>query len=441
MAQAKSTSKSRSTPKSAAGSVRPVAILGGNRIPFARSNTAYSKLSNQDMLTAAIRGLVDRCGLEGERLGEVAAGAVIKHSRDFNLTRETVLGSGLAPETPAYDVQQACGTGLEAAILVANKIALGQVDSGIAGGTDTTSDAPIGVNEELRELLLDLNRAKTAGERLKIAARFRPRHLVPLIPENNEPRTGMSMGEHQQVTAHEWSIGRQEQDQLALESHQKLAAAYDAGFFRDLMTPLAGLEKDNILRPDSTLEKLSTLKPVFDKQKGTMTAANSTALSDGASSVLLASEEWAKARKLPVKAYLTHTEVAAVDFVDKKEGLLMAPTYAVPRLLEKAGLTLQDFDFYEIHEAFASQVLCTLKAWEDPSFCKEKLGLSKPLGSIDRDKLNVKGSSLAAGHPFAATGARILATAAKILEEKGSGRALVSICAAGGQGVTAIVER
>ncbi|PAU80756.1 acetyl-CoA C-acyltransferase [Halovibrio salipaludis] len=444
MAQAKSTSsKSRQSKGNGAAATlpRPVAILGGNRIPFARSNTAYSKLSNQDMLTAAIRGLVDRYGLEGERLGEVVAGAVIKHSRDFNLTRETVLGSGLAPETPAYDIQQACGTGLEAAILVANKIALGQVDAGIAGGTDTTSDAPIGVSEGLRELLLDLNRAKTNTERLKIAARFRPKHLVPLIPENSEPRTGMSMGEHQQVTAHEWGIPREEQDQLALESHQKLAAAYEEGFFSDLITPLAGLERDNILRPDSSLEKLSQLKPVFDKEKGTMTAANSTALTDGASSVLLGSEEWAQQRGLKVRAYLTHVETGAVDFVGKKEGLLMAPAYAVPRLLDKAGLTLQDFDFYEIHEAFASQVLCTLRAWEDQTFCKEKLGLSKPLGSIDRDRLNVKGSSLAAGHPFAATGARILATAAKLLEQKGSGRALISICAAGGQGVTAIVER
>ncbi|MGM0450345.1 MAG: acetyl-CoA C-acetyltransferase [Pseudomonadota bacterium] len=445
MAQAKSTSsKSRqSKGNGASGSAlpRPVAVLGGNRIPFARSNTAYSKLSNQDMLTAAIRGLVDRYGLEGERLGEVVAGAVIKHSRDFNLTRETVLGSGLAPETPAYDVQQACGTGLEAAILVANKIALGQIDAGIAGGTDTTSDAPIGVSEGLRELLLDLNRAKTTAERLKIAARFRPKHLVPLIPENSEPRTGMSMGAHQQVTAHEWNIPREDQDQLAMESHQKLAAAYDEGFFSDLITPLAGLDRDNILRPDSSLEKLSQLKPVFDKEKGTMTAANSTALTDGASSVLLGSDEWAKAHGLNVRAYLTHVETGAVDFVGKKEGLLMAPAYAVPRLLDKAGLTLQDFDFYEIHEAFASQVLCTLKAWEDQTFCKDKLGLAKPLGSIDREKLNVKGSSLAAGHPFAATGARILATAAKLLEEKGSGRALISICAAGGQGVTAIVER
>ncbi|WP_077530719.1 acetyl-CoA C-acetyltransferase [Vreelandella utahensis] len=444
MAQAKPTSsKSRQSKGNGAAATlpRPVAILGGNRIPFARSNTAYSKLSNQDMLTAAIRGLVDRYGLEGECLGEVVAGAVIKHSRDFNLTRETVLGSGLAPETPAYDVQQACGTGLEAAILVANKVALGQIDVGIAGGTDTTSDAPIGVSEGLRELLLDLNRAKTNPERLKIAARFRPKHLIPLTPENSEPRTGMSMGEHQQITAQEWGIPREEQDQLALESHQKLAAAYEEGFFSDLVTPLAGLERDNILRPDSSLEKLSQLKPVFDKEKGTMTAANSTALTDGASSVLLGSEEWAKAHGLNVRAYLTHVETGAVDFVGKKEGLLMAPAYAVPRLLDKAGLTLQDFDFYEIHEAFASQVLCTLRGWEDQTFCKEKLGLSKPLGSIDRNKLNVKGSSLAAGHPFAATGARILATAAKLLEQKGSGRALISICAAGGQGVTAIVER
>lgn len=447
MAQAESTSsnnkqgKNKGSGTSANTLPRPVAILGGNRIPFARSNTAYSKLSNQDMLTAAVRGLVDRYGLEGERLGEVVAGAVIKHSRDFNLTRETVLGSGLAPETPAYDIQQACGTGLEAAILVANKIALGQIEAGIAGGTDTTSDAPIGVSEGLRELLLDLNRAKTTAERLKIAARFRPKHLVPLTPENSEPRTGMSMGEHQQVTAHEWNIPREEQDQFALESHQKLAAAYDEGFFSDLVTPLAGLDRDNILRPDSSLEKLSQLKPVFDREKGTMTAANSTALTDGASSVLLASDAWAKSHGLNVRAYMTHVETGAVDYVGKKEGLLMAPAYAVPRLLDKAGLSLQDFDFYEVHEAFASQVLCTLKAWEDQDFCKNKLGLSKPLGSIDRSKLNVKGSSLAAGHPFAATGGRILATAAKLLEEKGSGRALVSICAAGGLGVTAIVER
>lgn len=445
MAQApKSTQKKTSTAKkttAAKSDIRRVAIIGGNRVPFARSNTAYSKVSNQELLTSALRGLVDRFGLEGQRLGEVVAGAVIKHSRDFNLTRESALSSGLAPETPAYDIQQACGTGLEAAILVANKIALGQIECGIAGGTDTTSDAPIGVGEGLREILLDLNRAKTAGERLKVLSRFRPSHLKPEIPQNGEPRTGLSMGGHCQITAREWSIPRDEQDKLAYESHQKLASAYDEGFFKDLMTPLAGLEKDNILRPDTTLEKLATLKPVFDREKGTMTAANSTALTDGASCVLLASEEWAKANNMEVKAYLTFSEVAAVDFVDKKEGLLMAPAYAVPRMLEKAGLTLQDFDFYEIHEAFAAQVLSTLKAWEDPAFCKDRLGLEKPLGSIDRNKLNVKGSSLATGHPFAATGGRIVATLAKLLEEKGSGRGLISICAAGGQGVTAILER
>ena len=445
MAQApKSTQKKTSTAKkttAAKSDIRRVAIIGGNRVPFARSNTAYSKVSNQELLTSALRGLVDRFGLQGQRLGEVVAGAVIKHSRDFNLTRESALSSGLAPETPAYDIQQACATGLEAAILVANKIALGQIECGIAGGTDTTSDAPIGVSEGLREILLDLNRAKTAGERLKVLSRFRPSHLKPEIPQNGEPRTGLSMGGHCQITAREWSIPRDEQDKLAYESHQKLASAYDEGFFKDLMTPLAGLEKDNILRPDTTLEKLATLKPVFDRENGTMTAANSTALTDGASCVLLASEEWAKANNMEIKAYLTFSEVAAVDFVDKKEGLLMAPTYAVPRMLEKAGLTLQDFDFYEIHEAFAAQVLSTLKAWEDPAFCKDRLGLEKPLGSIDRDKLNVKGSSLATGHPFAATGGRIVATLAKLLEEKGSGRGLISICAAGGQGVTAILER
>jgi acetyl-CoA C-acetyltransferase len=437
-----STTAKKTAPESAASQgVRRVAIIGGNRLPFARSNTAYSKVSNQELLTSSLRGLVDRFGLQGLRMGEVVAGAVIKHSRDFNLTREAVLSSGLAPETPAYDIQQACGTGLEAAILVANKIALGQIECGIAGGADTTSDAPIGVSEGLREILLDLNRARTAGERLKAISRFRPRHLAPSLPENGEPRTGLSMGEHCQITAKEWSIPRDEQDQLAYESHQKLAAAYAEGFFDDLMTPLAGLTRDNILRPDTTLEKLATLKPVFDRENGTLTAANSTALTDGASCVLLASEDWARANNMEIKAYLTFSEVAAVDFVDKKEGLLMAPTYAVPRMLAKAGLTLQDFDFYEIHEAFAAQVLSTLKAWEDPAFCKDRLGLDKALGSIDRNRMNIKGSSLATGHPFAATGGRILATMAKILEQNGSGRGLISICAAGGQGVTAIVER
>lgn len=438
MAQAKKTS---APVKGASQGIRRVAVIGGNRIPFARSNTAYSKISNQELLTSALRGLVDRFNLDGMKMGEVVAGAVIKHSRDFNLTRESILSCGLAPETPAYDIQQACGTGLEAAILVANKIALGQIECGIAGGTDTTSDAPIGVGEGLREILLDLNRAKTIKERLKILGRFRPSHLVPEIPENGEPRTGMSMGDHCQVTAKEWSIAREDQDRLAWESHQKLAKAYEEGFFDDLMTPMAGLDKDNILRPDTTLEKLATLKPCFDRENGTMTAANSTALTDGASAVLLASQEWAKAHNMDVKAWLTFSEVAAVDFVDKKEGLLMAPAYAVPRMLERAGLTLQDFDFYEIHEAFAAQVLSTLKAWEDPGFCRERLGLEKPLGTIDRDKLNVKGSSLATGHPFAATGGRIVATLAKLLEQKGSGRGLISICAAGGQGVTAILER
>jgi len=427
--------------------VRKVAIIGGNRIPFVKSNAQYAEASNQDMLTAAIQGLVDRYSLHGERLGDVVAGAVIKHSRDFNLTRETVLSTTLAPETTAYDIQQACGTGLEAAILVANKIALGQIDSGIAGGTDTTSDAPIGVSEGLRKVLLKINRAKTPGERVKALTGLRPDHIVPLIPSNGEPRTGMSMGEHCEITTKEWGIPREEQDKLTALSHQKLAKAYEEGFFGDLITPFKGVVKDGILRGDTTLEKLASLKPAFDKKsgEGTLTAANSSNLTDGASAVLLASEDWAKKRGLPIRAYLTFSEVAAVDFIGKsggrKEGLLMAPCYAVPRMLDRAGLTLQDFDFYEIHEAFAAQVLATLKAWEDPTFCKERLGRDKPLGSIDRSKLNVKGSSLAAGHPFAATGGRILASLAKTLEQKGSGRGLISICAAGGQGVTAIVER
>lgn len=420
---------------------RKVAVVGANRIPFARSNTAYAELSNQDMLTAALGGLVDRCGLEGERLGEVAAGAVLKHSRDFNLTRESVIDSGLAPETPAYDVQQACGTGLEAAILVANKIALGQIDAGIAGGTDTTSDAPIEVNPGLQRAMMDFNGAKSSADRARALMRMlNPKHLIPNLPNNGEPRTGLSMGEHCEITAKRWGIKREDQDRLAWESHKKLAVAYEEGFFDDLVTPHAGLSRDNTLRPDSTLKKLASLPPAFDKENGTLTAANSTNLTDGASAVLLASEEWAKAHGLPILATITYAQTAAVDFRDEREGLLMAPAYAVPRMLDQAGLTLQDFDFYEIHEAFAAQVLYTLKAWQDETFCRERLGRDTVLGEIDRDKLNVKGSSIATGHPFAATGGRILPTLAKILNENGGGRGLISICAAGGQGVTAILE-
>lgn len=422
--------------------LRRVAIVGGNRIPFARSNTVYATASNQEMLTSALEGLVERYNLHGERLGEVVAGAVLKHSRDFNLTRECVLGSRLAPETPAYDIQQACGTGLEAAILVANKIALGQVDSGIAGGVDTTSDAPIGVNEGLRKILLEANRGKSNLDKLKSLLKIRPRHVVPAIPRNGEPRTGLSMGESCELMAQTWQIPRDEQDRLAFESHHKLAAAYEEGWQNDLMTPFRGLTRDQNLRPDIDLEKFGTLKPVFERgSRGTLTAANSTPLTDGASVVLLASEEWAKARGLPILAYFKDGEAAAVNFVDRQEGLLMAPVYAVPRLLARNGLSLQDFDYYEIHEAFAAQVLCTLKAWEDPEYCKTRLGLDQPLGSIDRSKLNVKGSSLAAGHPFAATGGRIVANLAKLLSLAEQGRGLISICAAGGQGVTAIIER
>lgn len=426
--------------------IRRVAVIGGNRIPFARSNSAYSNVSNQEMLTAALQGLIDRFNLHGLRLGDVAGGAVMKHSRDFNLVRESVLSTTLAPETPAFDLQQACGTGLEAAMLVANKIALGHIESGIACGVDTTSDAPIGINEKMRKILLEANRQKTTGKKLATVAKVRPSMLVkPAIPRNSEPRTGLSMGEHCELMAKEWAIPREEQDQLALASHKNMAAAYERGYFADMITPFKGLTRDNNLRADLTIEKLRSLKPVFDKKvnpgHGTLTAGNSTPLTDGASAVLLASEDFARERKLPVLAYLTFSEVAAVDFFDKKEGLLMAPAYAVPRMLQRAGLALQDFDFYEIHEAFAAQVLCTLKAWETPEYCRERLGLSAPLGAIDRSRLNINGSSLAAGHPFAATGGRIVATLAKMLAEKGSGRGLISVCAAGGQGVVAIMER
>ncbi|KUN75841.1 acetyl-CoA acetyltransferase [Streptomyces griseoruber] len=418
---------------------RRVAVIGGSRTPFARSDGPYATASNQEMLTAAVNGLATRYGLDVPGVvGEVVAGAVLKHSRDFNLTRETVLGSKLDPRTPAYDIQQACGTGLQAVIAAANKIALGQTDSAVAGGADTASDAPLGVNDSLRRILLQARRARTTAGRLKALARIRPSHLAPDVPRNAEPRTGLSMGEHAAVTARAWGIEREAQDELAAASHQRLAAAYERGFFGDLVVPFRDLTRDQNLRPDSTVEKLATLKPVFgtDGPNPTMTAGNSTPLTDGAAVVLLASEEWAEVRGLEPLAYLTVYETAAVDFVHGdvgkgEDGLLMAPAHAVPRMLERAGLGIEDFDLVEIHEAFASQVLATLAAWE-------KQGLAP----VDRDKLNVTGSSLATGHPFAATGARIVATLAKLLAERGvPGRGLISVCAAGGQGVTAVLER
>ncbi|EAT11825.1 acetyl-CoA C-acetyltransferase [Bermanella marisrubri] len=424
---------------------KKVAIVAANRIPFAKSNTAYFGVSNQQMLTAAIQGLVEKNKLKGERLGEVVAGAVMKHSQDFNLVRESVLDTELCASTPCTDLQQACGTGLQSFITVANKIALGQIESGIAGGVDTTSDAPIAVSDKFHAMLMKLNKAKTTGERLKILASFRPSFLAPKLPRNGEPRTGLSMGGHTELTAKRWQIPRQEQDKMAYESHQKLNAAYERGFMDDLITAFNGLDKDNLLRPDTKVEKLAMLKPAFDRETGSLTAGNSSALTDGASAVLLATEEWAKERGLPVLAYLTDYETAAVDFIGKdsdyEDDLLLAPAYAVPRMLQRNNLSLQDFDFYEIHEAFAAQVLATLKAWSEDEFCQQRLGLDKALGEIDKLKLNVNGSSLATGHPFAATGGRILGNLAKLLNEKGSGRGLISICAAGGQGVVAILEK
>ncbi|MDI9918205.1 acetyl-CoA C-acetyltransferase [Rhodococcus sp. IEGM 1379] len=426
-----------------AGQRRRVAIVGGNRIPFARSDRAYAQASNQDMFTATLDGLVSRFNLQDEQLGLVVGGAVLKHSRDFNLIRESVLGSALSPYTPAYDLQQACGTGLQSIIAVGDAISVGRIDSGIGGGTDTTSDAPIGVNDQAREFLLSLNRAKSTGDRIKLLGNVRAGMLGLEIPRNGEPRTGKSMGDHAAITAKEFGVKREDQDEMAAASHKNMAAAYDRGFFDDLVTPFLGLTRDDNLRPGSTVEKLSTLKPVFGTKLGdaTMTAGNSTPLTDGASAVLLSTDEWAAERNLPVLAHLVDSETAAVDYVHGKDGLLMAPTYAIPRLLARNGLTLQDFDYYEIHEAFASVVLATLQAFESDEYCKERLGLDGALGSIDRSKLNVNGSSLAAGHPFAATGGRIVASLAKMLAEKGSGRGLISICAAGGQGVTAIIER
>ncbi|MDE2197037.1 MAG: acetyl-CoA C-acetyltransferase [Gammaproteobacteria bacterium] len=424
---------------------RRIAIIGGMRIPFCRMNTNYMRLGNLEMLTAAMKGLVEKYNLKGEILGDAAAGAVMKHSRDWSMTREAVLGSGLDPHTPAHNLDRACGTSLSTVIELGSRIALGELDSAIAAGVDSASDVPIVFGRHYQQILLDMNRAKTFGQRLKALSRWRPSDLKPHFPAVTESRTGLSMGQSCELMAKEWKLTQKEQDELAFASHMKAAAAWKAGFYADLVAPFNGIDHDNTVRADTTLEKLAKLKPVFDRSpSGTLTAGNSTPLTDGASAVLLASEEWAKARGLPVQAYLTHFAVAGVDFAGMqgpREGLLMAPTYAVPKMLDRAGLKLQDFDFYEIHEAFAAQLLCTLKAWESADYCRTRLGRKEALGSIDRNKLNVKGGSVALGHPFGATGGRIVAGLAKLLAQKGSGRGLISICTGGGMGVTAILER
>ncbi len=421
--------------------LRRVAIVGGSRIPFCRSNTVYADKSNLDMLSSTIDGVVDRFGLAGQQLDEVMAGAVMTHSRDFNLAREAVLSSKLSPLTPGITLQQACGTSLQAALNLAAKIASGQIDSGIAAGTDTTSDAPIVFGSRFSKRMIKLSQARSMKQRMAALKGFGPSELKPVSPTNGEMRTGLSMGQHCERMAREWKITREDQDQLAFESHMKAAAAYDAGFFDELVTPWGGVSRDNNLRADSKLEKLSSLRTAFERgPEATLTAANSTPLTDGAAAVLLCSEEWAMQHDLPVQAYLVTGRSASVDFVND-EGLLMAPTVAVAEMLQRTGLSLQDFDFYEIHEAFAAQVLCTLKAWESEEYCQQRLGLDDALGTIDREKLNVNGSSLAVGHPFAATGARIIATLSQILAEKGSGRGLISVCTAGGMGVCAILER
>lgn len=424
----------------AAKQVRRVAIVGYNRIPFARQNTLYAEAGNKDMMVAALQGLIDRYKLQGMLLGEVAGGAVIKHSWEINLMRECVMATSLNLATPACDIQQACDTGIETAVYIANKIALGQIDAGIAGGVDSTSNVPLVLNEHIRNILLTARRAKTMGARLSQFLKIRLKDLYPVAPMNIEPRTGLSMGGHTEITARYYGISREEQDAFALVSHQKMAKAYDEGFFQDMITPYAGLSRDNNLRTDTSMEKLAKLKPAFDKEKGILTAGNSSPLTDGASCILLASEDWALQQGLPVLAYITFAELAAIEYINNRHNLLMSPVYASTRMLKKAGLTLQDFDYYEIHEAFAAQVLATLKIWESKELTAQ-FGLDAPLGSIDRNKLNVKGSSLAAGHPFAATGGRVLATMAKLLHEKGSGRGFISVCAAGGQGITAILEK
>ncbi|HEU4379516.1 MAG TPA: acetyl-CoA C-acetyltransferase [Hyphomicrobiaceae bacterium] len=418
--------------------LRRVAVIGGSRIPFCRSNTLYADSSNLEMLIATLNGLVDKFDLKGAEIDDAVGGAVVSHSRDWNLAREAVLGSKLSPATPGTTLIQACGTSLQAAIMIGGKIAIGASESGIAMGSDTTSDAPIVVKPKLAHRLVEAQTAKSAMERLKAFKGFSPGELVPLAPSTSEPRTGLSMGQHTELMAQEWKVSREDQDRLAFESHKKAAEAYRSGYLDDLIVPFAGVFRDNNLREDISIERLAQLKPAFDKERGTLTAGNSTPLTDGAAAVLLASEEWAAKRGLPVQAYLTYSQTSALAFVEG-EGLLMAPTIAVSKMLDRAGLKLQDFDFYEIHEAFAAQVLATLKAFEDPDYCVQRLGRGAALGSIDRAKLNVKGSSLAYGHPFAATGARIIANLAKLLAEHG-GRGLISVCTAGGMGVAAIME-
>jgi acetyl-CoA C-acetyltransferase len=419
---------------------QPVYVVGGKRTPFVKSLTRFRHLTGQDLMTASLNALAQSFQLNNQIIGDVAIGGTIKNSLEWDFARECVLGSTLSPYTPAYGLQRACGSGLEAVIQIALKIGSHEMSLGIAGGVDTNSDLPIVVSKSLSQKLLQLHAAKNFSEKFKILLSLRPSDLKFKTPSVREPRTGLSMGEHCEKMVKEWNISRQAQDELALKSHQNAARAYQEGFYDDLVFEMEGIKRDGILREHTSIEQLTKLKPSFDfSEKGSLTAGNSTPLTDGAAAVLLADQSEIEKQGWVKLARFVDAQVAAIDFVHG-DGLLMAPTLAVSKLLHRNNLTLQDFDFYEIHEAFEGQVLCTLKAWESEEYCKRVLKRDQAMGKIDLTKLNVKGGSVALGHPFAATGARIVASLAKLLHQKGKGRGLISICTAGGMGVAAILE-
>ena len=420
---------------------RRVAIVDGCRTPFAKAGTAFREISAVELGKVSVRELISRADLDVNEIDHVVYGTVIQSVQEPNIAREVTLGSGIPATVPSFTVGRACASSNQAITSAAEQIALGMADVVIAGGAESLTDVPILFSDEMRDALVAASKARSLGDRLKAFASVRPRHLAPITPAIAEPTTGLTMGQSAEKMAQENGISREEQDRWALRSHQLAWAATEDGRLTREIAPVyvdgVPVTRDNGIRGDTSLEKLAQLKPAFDRQYGTVTAGNASPLTDGASAVLLMSEE--KARELGYEplGYIRGYAYAALAPADQ---LLQGPVFAVPVALERAGVTMGDIDLMDMHEAFAAQVLSNMQWMQSKKIAEERLGLSAPIGLPDEDRINVMGGSIAIGHPFGATGGRITVTLLNELRRRGQSLGLITVCAAGAMGFAMVVE-
>ncbi|MEM9188659.1 MAG: acetyl-CoA C-acyltransferase FadI [Myxococcota bacterium] len=426
------------------GNGKRVAVVAGLRTPFAKQGTAYKDVSALDLGKLAVTELLQRTGVEPSEIGQVVYGQVVPSLSGPNIAREIVLGTGMPQDIEAYSVSRACATSYQSTVNVAESILAGSVDCGIAGGSDSASDVPIAVSKKLADALVTASKARTLPDRLRAFKNLKPKDLIPVPPALKEMSTGLTMGESAEKMAKENGISRADQDAYAHRSHTRTAKAWNDGRFADeVMTVYVppkykgSIGEDNLVRKDSTLEGYEKLRPVFDRKHGSVTAGNSSPLTDGASALLLMREDKAKALGFDVLGFIRSYSFAALD---PRGQLLMGPSYATPIALDRAGIELSDIDLVDMHEAFAAQILSNTQAFESDAFAREKLGRKKRIGEIDWDKFNVNGGSIAIGHPFAATGARQITQTLHELKRRGGGLGLVTACAAGGLGAAMVLE-